>query len=116
MKHANVNVDYIQVFVTINNTGTKINAGVCDKGVCDKECHKSVDKLVEECTQKVNETKITEITENKCKFSCIIHVVIIAIDFIIFIEVGTYYVYSHWYLKSVDTNVMFDARAETTIY
>ena len=28
MRRVNVNVDLIQVFVTINNAGTKINAGV----------------------------------------------------------------------------------------
>ena len=60
-KRVNVSVDQMQVFVTINNDGMKINAGVnvffdklIDKGVCDKrfiwnpsncqcECNKSCD-------------------------------------------------------------------------
>ena len=80
----------------------QIDKGVCDRGFiwnpsnCEYECGKScdigeyldyenckcrkklVDKLVEECTEKVDETKLTEITENKCKSSCTIYVVIIA--------------------------------------
>ena len=74
---------------------------------------KLVDKLVEECTENVDEAKITEITENQCKFLCTIYVVIIAIIFTICIGIGTYFVYSHWYLKN---DIMFDTRTETTIY
>ena len=101
-----------------------IDKGVCDKGFiwnpsnceceCDKSCDigeyldyenckcrkKLVDKLVEECAENVNEAKITEvteITENKCKSSCTIHVVITAIAFTICIGIGTYFVYSHCY-------------------
>ena len=87
----------MQVFVTINNVGTKINAGVSDKGFfsnpnnckceCDKSCDigeyldyenckcrkKLVDRLVEECTETNNEVKLAEITlsenENKHKRS-----------------------------------------------
>ena len=106
-----------------------------DKGVCDKEfiwdpskceceCDKScdigecldyencncrkklVDKLVEEWTENVDEAKITETTENKCKSSCTIYVVIIAIVFTICIGIGAYFVYSHWCLKNDDTGVM----------
>ena len=74
---------------------------------------KLVDKLVEECTENVDEAKITEITENQCKFLCTIYVVIIAIIFTICIGIGTYFVYSHWYLKN---GIMFDTHTETTIY
>ena len=35
------------------------------------------DKLVEECTENIGEVKITEITENKCKSSCTIYVLMI---------------------------------------
>ena len=104
-----------------------IDKGECDKGFiwnpssceCERDklcdigeyldyenckCRKKlVDKLVEECTENVDEAKITEITENKCKSSCTIYVVIIAIVFTICIEIGTYFVYfkymNHWYLK-----------------
>ena len=98
-----------------------IDKGVCKKGFiwnssnceceCDKSCDigeyldyenckcrkKLVDKLVEECTENVDEAKIIE---NKRKCSCTIYVVIIAIVFTICIGIGTYFVYSHWYLKN----------------
>ena len=52
MKLENVNVDQIQVFVTINNVGIIINADVNDKGVCNKRfiwnpsnCECECDKL-----------------------------------------------------------------------
>ena len=81
-----------------------INRGLCDKGFiwnpsnCWFECNKScdvgeyldysnckwtkkvADKLVEECTENIDEAKITEITEineSKCKSSYTIYVVII---------------------------------------
>ena len=86
-----------------------------DYEIC--KCRKKlVDKLFEERTVNVDETKIIEITENKCKFSYTIYVVIIAIVFIICIGIGTCFVYSHWYLKNDDTRVMLDTRTETTIY
>ena len=99
-----------------------IDEGVCDKGFTwnpsncecewDKSCDigeyldyencncrkKLVDKLVEECTENVEEAKITEITENKCKSLCTI-TLLIAIVFPIYIGIVTYFVYSHWYLK-----------------
>ena len=117
-----------------------IDKGVCDKGFiwnpsnseceCDKSCDvgeylehknckcrkKSVDKLVEECIENVHQANIAEITENKCKSSCKINVVIIPITFTIYIGIGTCFVYSHWYLKNDDTRVMLDTRIETTIY
>ena len=60
---------------------------------------KLVDKLVEECTENAKEAKVTENTENKFRSSCTIYVVIIATVFTICVEIGTYFVYSHWYLK-----------------
>ena len=117
-----------------------IDKGECDKGFiwnrsnykceCDKSCDigeyldyenckcrkKLFHKLVEECMENVDEAKITDITETKCKSSCTIYVVIIAIVFKVCIGIGTYFVYSHWYLKNDDTRVMLDTRTETTIY
>ena len=55
-------------------------------GRCRK---KLVDKLVEECIENVDEIKITETTENKCKYLCTIYVVITAIAFTICIGIGT---------------------------
>ena len=60
---------------------------------------KLVDKLVEECTENVKEAKVTENTENKFRSSCTIYVGIIATVFTICVEIGIYFVYSHWYLK-----------------
>ena len=114
--------------------------GVCDKGFtwnpsnceceCDKSCDireyldyencncrkKLVDKLVEECIENADEVKITEITENKCNSSCTIYVLIIAIVFTICIGIGSYFVYSHWYLKNDDTRVNFGTRTQAAIY
>ena len=55
---------------------------------------KSVDKLVEECIENVDAARITEITEVKCRSSCTIYVVIIAIVFTICDGIGTYYLFS----------------------
>ena len=122
-----------------------IGKGVCKKGFiwnpssceceCDKSCDigeyldyencksrkKLVDKLVEECTETNNEVKLTKITlvENKNKHkcsSCTLFIVLFSIIFTINIGIGTYFVYSHWYLKKYDARVMLDTRTETTIY
>ena len=118
-----------------------VDKGVCDKGFiwnprnceceCDKSCHigeylvyesckcrkKLVDKLIEECTENVNEEKITERTlaKNECS-SCTLYIVLFSIIFTINIGIGTYFVYSHWYLKNYDARVMLDTRTETIIY
>ena len=76
---------------------------LCDVGeYLDYEnckCRKRlVDKLIEEYTENVEEAKITGITlfewnsaehKNKCKTSCTIYVVLIAIVFTICIGIGT---------------------------
>ena len=101
---------------------------MCNKGFiwnrsnCECECDKSfdigeyldysnckfrktlVDNLVGECIENVEEEKITEITlcqnENKHKCSsCTLY--IFSILFTINIEIGTYFVYSYWYLKKI---------------
>ena len=98
-----------------------IDKGVCDKGViwnpsnCEYKCYKSgkfseyldykkckcknlVDKLVEECTENIEETRLVEITsaknENKHQCSsCTLYT--------INIRIGTYFVYFHWCLKKM---------------
>ena len=86
-----------------------IDKGACNKGFiwnpsnCEYECDKSCDigeyldyencrcrkklfgRLVEEYMENVDEAKITEIIENKCKFLCTIYVVIIAIVFTVYL-------------------------------
>ena len=63
---------------------------------------KLVDKLVEECSETIDEVKIAKINsielhstehENKCKSSCTSYVVLIVIVFIICIGIGTYFIY-----------------------
>ena len=60
------------------------------------KCRKKlVDKLVEECTENIDEVKIAEMTlfdrRNECKFLCTIYVVLIEIVFTISIGIGTYF-------------------------
>ena len=98
-----------------------IDKGVCDKGFiwnpsnCEYECDKScdvgeqldyencnyrkklVDKLVEECTENVEEVKLAKITlpedENKhiCS-SCTLHIVLFSITFAVNVEICDYFV------------------------
>ena len=97
-----------------------IDKGVCHKGYiwnpsnCECECDKSydvgeyldyakckcrtklIDKLIEECTENIDEVKIVGMAlferGNDCKSSCTIYVVLITIVFIIGIGIGTYFI------------------------
>ena len=122
-----------------------IDKGVCDKEFiwnpsnCDCECDKScdigeyldyknckcrkklVDKLVEECTENIEEEKITETTlcenENKHKCSsCTLYIMLFSISFTINVGIGTYFAFSDWYLKNDDARVFLNTHTETTIY
>ena len=77
---------------------------------------KLVDKLVEDCTKSIDKVEITSKNEhkNKCS-SCTLYIVLSPILFTINIGIGTYFVYSHWYLKNDDPCVVLDTRTETTI-
>ena len=95
------------------------NASDCECE-CDKLCNvdeyldyenckcrkKLVDKLVEECTENVEEVKLAKITstENKNKHkcsSCTLYIVLFSIIFTINVGIGTYFLYFHWYLKKM---------------
>ena len=107
-----------------------IDKGTCDKGFiwnpsnCECECNKScnigeyldyedckrksklVDKLVEECTENIEEVKLAKITlaedENKHKNKCssgTLRIVLFLIIFTINLGIGTYFIYFYWYLK-----------------
>ena len=95
---------------------------MCDKGSiwnpsnCDCECNKTcdvgeyldyencrcrkklLDKLVEECTESVEEEKLTKISlaedenEHKCS-CCTLYIVLFSIIFTINVGTGTYFVY-----------------------
>ena len=111
-----------------------IGKGMCDKGFiwnpsnCECECEnckcrkKWVDKLVDECTETVEEVKLTKTTpaenENSYKCSsCTVYAVLFWIFFTIIVGgIGAYFVYFHWYLKKDVTCVDFDTCTQTTIY
>ena len=61
---------------------------------------KIVNKLVEECTENIDEVKMAKITlgehenkyENECKYSCKLYTVLFSITFTINIGIGTFFV------------------------
>ena len=103
---------------------------------CDKSCDigeyldyenckcrkRLIDKLVDECTETVEEVKTAIITlaenENNYKCSsCIVYTVLFGIFFTINISgIGAYFVYFYWYLKKDSRYVDFNTHKETTIY
>ena len=98
-----------------------IDKGICGKGFiwnpsnceckCDKSCDvgeyldypnckwrkKLDDKLVEECTESIDEVKFSGMAlfehRSKCKSSCRIDVVLIVIVYTMSIVIGTYFIY-----------------------
>ena len=69
------------------------------------KCRKKlVDKLIEECTETVEEVKVAKITsaenenKHKCR-SCALYIMLFLIIFTINIGISTYFIYFHWYLK-----------------
>ena len=74
------------------------------------KCRKKlVDKLVEECTENIKETKLVEKTtaknENKHKCSpCTVYIVLFSIFFTISIGIATYFVY-YKYMSRNEENV-----------
>ena len=82
---------------------------------------KLVDKLVDECTEAVEEVKVAKIAlavnENKHKCSiCTLYIVLFSIFFTINVRIVTYFVYFHWYLKKDVPRVEFCTRTQTKIY
>ena len=82
----------------INHVGEYLDYENCK---CRK---KLVDKLVEKWTENIDEVKIGGMalfeSENDCRFSCTIYVVLIAIVFTISIGIGTYFIY-YKYMKNL---------------
>ena len=104
-----------------------IDKGICDKGFiwnpsnceceCDKTCDigeyldyenckcrkKLVDKLIDECTETIEEAKLAKITfaenENENKHSsCTVYMVLIIVAFTIFTGITIYFAYYNWSL------------------
>ena len=121
-----------------------IDKSVCDKRFiwnpshCECECDKSrdigeyldyenckcrkklVDKLVEECTENIEETRLVEKTsaenknKHKCSF-CTLYIVLFSIIFTINVGIGIYFSYFYWYLKKDIPSVEFNTHTQTTI-
>ena len=120
-----------------------IDRGVCNKGYiwnpsnCKCECNKSCDiseyldysncrckkklfdKLIEECTENIEDIKLLNITvenENsyyKCN-SCKVYIVFMMLIFIIFIGTTIYFVYYYWsFIKNNDFCITFNTHKET---
>ena len=70
-----------------------------------------LDKLVEECTENIDEVKISEITlaghDNMCVCSHTVCVILAVIALAINIGIGAYFAYSRWYLKRHVTRINF---------
>ena len=113
-----------------------VDKGACDKGFvwnpsnCECECDKSCDvgeyldyenckyrkKLVEECTENIEETWLAE-NENKHKCSSgMVYIIIFSLSFVINIGIGIYFTYFYWYLKKDVPRVKFNTHAQTTIF
>ena len=147
MKLENVNVDLMQVFRIIDNVVIMINADVTarliDKAICNKEfiwnpsnckcecdvgeyldyenctCRKQlVNKLVEECTEIVEEVKLAKRAlvehENVCKSSCGIYVVLFNNFYNQQWNWHLLYLF-HCYLEKDVTLVKFGVSTQTTI-
>ena len=121
-----------------------IDKGLCDKGFiwnpsnCECECDKScdigeclnysnckclkqlIDKLIEECTENIEEINLVETStknEHKC-ISCTLYTVLFWILFIlsvINIEIGIYFTY-YKYMSLDKENLKNDDTHQTTIY
>ena len=105
---------------------------------CDKSCDvgeyldyenckfrkKLVEKLVEECTENIDEVKITEITSmelhsientHKCG-SCTMYIVLLSIIFTINIKIATYFVYWKYINRNKENISKYDYVYQATIY
>ena len=64
---------------------------------------KLVDKLIDECTETIEEVKLAKITfaenENENKYSsCTVYIVLMIVVFTIFPGITIYFVYYNWFL------------------
>ena len=98
---------------------------LCDVGVYlgyeNWKCRKRlVDKLLEECSENIDENKFVNVTLNDYKnvcWSCTIYIVLLVIFFKCLIVISCDFVYFYWYLKKGNANVTnINANTETVIY
>ena len=80
---------------------------------------KLVDKMVEECTETVEEVKLAKITsadrQNEHKCSCTIYLVLFSIIFTINIVIGTYFIYDKYMNCDKETVAKYDSIYQTTV-
>ena len=77
---------------------------------------KLVDKLIEECTKNNDAVKIAECKSTGSihkRSSCTLLIVLFSIIFTINVRIGTYFVYSRWYLKKDVIRIKFGTRTQT---
>ena len=85
------------------------------------KCRKKlVDKLVEECTENIEETRLVEKTsaknknKHKCS-SCTLYIVLFSIIFTTNVGIGIYFTYFYCYLKKDIPRLEFNTRTQATI-
>ena len=76
---------------------------------------KIVDKLVEECTETVEEVKLAKITldKNENKYKCssfTLYIVLVIVAFKICARIGTYFIYYNWSLVKNVSHIQFNTR------
>ena len=96
----------ILVFVSVNLINHVILVNILIKKNC-KYREKLVDKLVEECTENIEEVKIISENKNKCS-SCIFYIVLFSIIFIINIGIPTYFVYYKYMNHTKENGSKYD--------
>ena len=80
------------------------------------KCRKKiVDKLVEECTETVEEVKLAKITldKNENKYKCssfTLYIVLVIVAFKICARIGTYFIYYNWSLVKNVSHIQFNTR------
>ena len=86
----------------------------CDKS-CDvgeyldyKHCKcrkRLIDKLVEECSENIDENEMTHNDYENMYNSCTIYIVFFVMMFLIIIGISSVFIYFYWYLKKSNTNI-----------
>ena len=81
---------------------------------------KLVDKLIDECTETIEEVKLAKITifenENENKYSsCRVYIVLMIEVFTIFPGITIYFVYYNWFLINVSC-IKFSTRKEAKLW
>ena len=97
----------------------------CDVGeyLDYKNCkcrEKIVDKLLEECSENINENEMiyngTLNDYKKMCSSCTLYIVSFAIFLIISTIISSVFIYFHWYFKKDNIYVKFNTNTQRTIY